>query len=74
MKAIGSVLRVPLKALGLIPKQPKAPTATAPITRDDAQDSATAADALFGRRGAAADQVTGTGGAEAGSTSKTTLG
>jgi hypothetical protein len=74
MKAIGSVLRVPLKALGLIPKTPPVPTASAPITRDSALDAANQQDALFGRRGAAADQITGGGGAEAGSTSKTTLG
>jgi hypothetical protein len=75
MKAIGSVLKVPLKALGLIPKMPKAPAPTAPITRDSARDAANAEDALFGRRGGAADQVVnGTGGAEAGATSKTLLG
>lgn len=74
MKAIGSVLRVPLKALGLIPKLPKPPTPIAPITRDTARDAANAQDALLGRRGGASDQLTGTGGAEAGSTSKTQLG
>lgn len=74
MKAIGSVIRAPLKLLGLIPKMPKPPTPTAPITRDDARDAANKADSLFGRRGGAADQTTGTGGAEAGNTSKTQLG
>lgn len=74
MKAIGSVIAAPLKLLGLIPKMPKAPTPSAPITRDTAIDAANATDALYGRRGGAADQVTGTGGAEAGSTAKTILG
>lgn len=74
MKAIGSVIRAPLKLLGLIPKMPKPPEPTKPITRDDARDAANAADSLFGRRGGAADRTTGTGGAEAGSTSKTLLG
>lgn len=74
MKAIGSVIRAPLKLLGLIPKMPKPPAPTAPITRDTARDAANAQDALYGRRGGAADQITGTGGAEAGSTQKTQLG
>lgn len=74
MKAVGDVIGAPLKLLGLIPKMPKPPAPTAPVTRDDARDAANAQDALFGRRGAAADRTTGTGGAEAGSTSKTQLG
>lgn len=74
MKAIGSVLEVPLKALGLIPKLPKPPTPTAPITRDDARDQANQDQTLYGRIGGAADQTNGTSGAEAGSTSKTILG
>jgi hypothetical protein len=74
MKAIGSVIAAPLKALGLIPKLPKPPVPTPVVTRDTARDAANAQDRQFSRRGSAADQVTGTGGAEAGSTSKTTLG
>jgi hypothetical protein len=74
MKAIGSIIKAPLKALGLIPKLPKPPAPTPVVTRDTARDAANAQDALFGRRGGQADQVTGTGGAEAGSTSKTQLG
>jgi hypothetical protein len=74
MKAIGSVIAAPLKLLGLIPKMPKPPAPVAPITRDTARDAANAQDALYGRRGAAADRTTGTGGAEAGSGSKTQLG
>jgi hypothetical protein len=74
MKAIGSVIAAPLKLLGLIPKLPKPPAPTPVVTRDTARDAAKGQDALFGRRGSAADQLTGTGGAEAGSTSKTTLG
>jgi hypothetical protein len=74
MKAIGSVLKAPLKLLGLIPKLPKPPPPMAPATRDTAMDAANQADSLFGRRGAAADKTTGVGGAEAGSTAKTQLG
>lgn len=74
MKAVGSVLKVPLKAIGLIPNLPKPPSATPPVTRDDARDAANQQDVLFGRRGGAADQMTGASGAEAGRTSKTTLG
>lgn len=74
MKAIGNVIRAPLKLLGLIPKLPKPPAPNAPVTRDTATDAANAQDALYGRRGAAADLINGTGGAEAGSTSKTQLG
>lgn len=74
MKEIGSVIGAPLKALGLIPKMPKPPAPMAPITRDTARDAAAQQDVLFGRRGGAADQVNGTSGAEAGSTSRTLLG
>jgi hypothetical protein len=74
MKAVGSVIGAPLKALGLIPKMPKVPGAQKPITRDDARDALNRQDELFGRRGGAADRTMGTGGAEAGSTSKTQLG
>jgi hypothetical protein len=74
MKAIGSVIGAPLKALGLIPKMPKPPGAQKPITRDDARDVANAQDALLARRGGAADRTMGTGGAEAGTGSKTQLG
>jgi hypothetical protein len=74
MKAVGDVLRVPLKAIGLVPNLPKPPAATPPVTRDDARDAANNQDLLFGRRGGAADQITGASGAEAGATSKTKLG
>jgi hypothetical protein len=74
MKAIGSIIKAPLKALGLIPKMPKPPTPTPVVTRDTARDAANAQDSMFGRKGGRADQVTGTGGAEASSGSKTTLG
>jgi hypothetical protein len=74
MKAIGSVLRVPLKAIGLIPKMPNVPPPTPPVTRDNARDAALQQQELFGRRGGTADQLTGASGAEAGATSKTILG
>jgi hypothetical protein len=77
MKAIGSVLRAPLKLLGIVPKMPKLPEqakAIRPVTRDDARDAALSDDELARRRGAAANQMTGAGGAEAGATGKATLG
>jgi hypothetical protein len=74
MKAIGSVIGAPLKMLGLIPKMPKPLPPQKPITRDDARDAANRQDELFGRRGGAADRTMGTGGAEAGTGSKTQLG
>jgi hypothetical protein len=74
MKAAGSIIGAPLKAIGLIPKLPKPPAPTPPITRDNARDAALSQDILFGRRGGAADQITGTAGAEAGAGSKTKLG
>jgi hypothetical protein len=74
MKALGGVIGAPLKAIGLIPKLPKPPAPTPAVTRDDARDAALRQDQLFGRRGGAADQMTGASGAEAGATSKTLLG
>lgn len=74
MKAVGSVIGAPLKAIGLIPKMPKPPSATPPITRDNARDAALQNDKLMARRGGAADLLTGASGAEAGSTSRTILG
>lgn len=58
-------------------KKPKIPSpgpAPKPVTRDDARESAERDDELRRRRGGAADILTGTGGAEAGSGGKTTLG
>lgn len=74
MKAIGSVIRAPLKAIGLV-KSPKAPPAPLPTaTRDAARDRVAQEDELRRRRGGAADMITGSSGAEAGETGKTTLG
>jgi hypothetical protein len=53
--------------LGLRHKGPKA--LPAPVTRDDAREQADANDELRRRRGAAADMVTGTQGAEAAASS-----
>lgn len=74
MKAIGSVIGAPLKAIGLIPKTPKALPPPAAVTRDDARDAAAKEEELRKRRGSGADIVTGSGGAEAGATGKTSLG
>jgi hypothetical protein len=74
MKAIGSVIGAPLKALGLIPKIPKPPPPLPLVTRDDARDAAAKADELRQRRGGLADVITGSGGAEAGRGGKVLLG
>lgn len=54
-------------------KTPVPPVAKA-VTRDDARESAEREDEIRRRRGGAADILTGTSGAEAGSGSKTQLG
>lgn len=76
MKAIGSVIRAPLKMLGIVQSPGKAPKPLASVTRDEARDKAILADELRRRKGGAADLLTGSGGAEAaaGSTGKTSLG
>lgn len=50
------------------------PKATPAVTRDDVRDNSELEDELRRRRGGAADILTGSGGAEAGATSKTVLG
>jgi hypothetical protein len=74
MKAIGSVIRAPLKLFGLIPNIPKPQPPTPPITRDDAATAAARADELRKRKGSGADIITGQGGAEAGAGGKVMLG
>lgn len=74
MKAIGGIIKAPLKALGLVPNIPKPAPAQKPISRDEARDAALREDELRRRRGSGADQVTGTGGVEAGATGRTQLG
>lgn len=74
MKAIGSVIRAPLKALGIVKSMPRVAQAQRSVTRDDARDRSAMEDELRRRRGGAADMMTGSGGAEAGTGGKTTLG
>jgi len=74
MKAIGSVIRAPLKALGIVKSPGRAPQPLRSVTRDDARDRASMEDELRRRRGGAADMLTGAGGAEAGGGGKSTLG
>jgi hypothetical protein len=74
MKQIGSVIRAPLKALGIVKSPGKAPTPLPSVTRDTVRDRAAQEDELRRRRGGAADILTGSSGAEAGATGKTTLG
>ena len=54
LKPIGQLISAPLKALGIVSTPGKPPTPLRPVTRDDAAASV-----------AAADIITGTGGAEA---------
>jgi len=57
-------------AVGLLGGGKKAPKMLpGPVTRDDARDATERQDELMRRRGAAADMLTGTGGAEAGGAS-----
>lgn len=70
VKPVGGALR----AVGLLPTIPKPPAPIKPVTRDDARDAASRQDVLLQRRGSLSDVVTGTGGAEAGPTSKIMLG
>lgn len=74
MKAAASIIRAPLKMIGLIPKTPKAPTPSKPVTMDEARDAASAEDELRRRKGGGADMLTGARGAEAGTTGKVKLG
>jgi hypothetical protein len=76
MKAVAGAIKAPLKALGLVPKMPKAPVAQGPITRDDIKIQSDAEDELRKRLGSRADMVTGAAGAEAGraATGAATLG
>lgn len=74
MKAVAGVVRAPLRLLGLIPKKPPAPAPQKPVMRDDARDAAGRDELLRTRRGARADMVTGSGGAEAGRGGATRLG
>lgn len=54
-------------ALGLFGGKKKPKMLPGPVTRDDARDAANSQDELLRRRGAAADMLTGPGGAEASS-------
>lgn len=74
MKTVGSIIRAPLKLLGLIPKTPKIPDPPRPVTKDDAREQADDRYRIESRRGGSADIVTGTGGAEAGSGGASRLG
>ena len=49
----------------LLFKKPKAPKQARPVTRDELRDDVAAGDELRRRKGAAADLITGTRGAEA---------
>lgn len=75
MSFVGDILSAPLKLLGLVqtPGKPPAPLPT--VTRDEAAAKSASMDELRRRKGAAADIVNGTGGAEAALTGgKLTLG
>jgi len=65
MAFIGKVLSPILKAVGLVQSPGKPPAPVPTVTRDDAAAQIQADDELRRRKGAAADIVNGTGGAEA---------
>lgn len=65
LKTAGKLLSAPLKALGVISTPGKPPAPLRPVTRDDAAAQTAADDEIRRRQGAAADIITGTGGAEA---------
>lgn len=75
MKAAKTIMSPALKLVGLIKKKPpKAPNASPSITRDIIDGDRALEDEIRRRRGGASDRVTGTGGAEAGSTGNVQLG
>ncbi|HJO64973.1 MAG TPA: hypothetical protein QF469_06490 [Sphingomonas sanguinis] len=65
LNPIGKLISAPLKALGIVSTPGKPPTPLRPVTRDDAAAAIASDDELRRRQGAAADIITGTGGAEA---------
>jgi hypothetical protein len=72
LKPFGQAVGGVLKAIGVVSTPGKPPTPLRPVTRDDA---AAAIDEIRRRQGAAADIITGSGGAEAALTGgKLTLG
>lgn len=65
MALLGKLVAAPLKALGVVSTPGKPPAPLRPVTRDDAAAQIATDDALRRRQGAAADIITGAGGAEA---------
>lgn len=74
MAFIGKIFRPILKAVGLVSSPGKPPAALPSLQRDDAVAAAEANDERLRRKGGAADILTGSGGAEAPTTGKTSLG
>lgn len=75
MSIVGKILSPVLKAVGLVSSPGKPPAPTPQVTRDDAAAQVAASDELRRRKGAAADILNGSGGAEAALTGgKLTLG
>lgn len=64
-RPLGQLIAAPLKALGVISTPGKPPAPLRPVTRDDAAAAIASDDEMRRRQGAAADIITGTGGAEA---------
>ncbi|WEK43634.1 MAG: hypothetical protein P0Y64_02030 [Candidatus Sphingomonas colombiensis] len=65
LKPIGKALGGVLKAVGIISSPGKPPDPLRPVTRDDAAAQVASDDEIRRRQGAAADIITGTGGAQA---------
>ena len=65
LKPVGKVIGSVLKAVGVVSTPGKPPTPLRSVTRDDAAATIAADDEIRRRQGAAADIITGSGGAEA---------
>lgn len=75
LKPFGQAVGGVLKAIGVVSTPGKPPTPLRPVTRDDAAAAIASDDEIRRRQGAAADIITGRGGAEAALTGgKLTLG
>ena len=65
MSGVGKVITAPFRAIGSLFTPPKVPPATPAPSRDDVEDRDAVMQRLRKRRGQAANEVLGPGGAEA---------
>ncbi|NLS27940.1 hypothetical protein S2M10_29420 [Sphingomonas sp. S2M10] len=74
MSGVAKILLSPIAAVaGALMPKPKAAAQPLPLPTVTPRSSSTVSDALMSRRGSAANQVTGTRGAESTTTAKKTL-